>query len=112
MANVKGNAWSSAHHSNLTPSSVQPPPRSPAANLLSLTTPKHLKKGRSPSSQGQTAGVGLLLVQETTDDDIFVKDIVADGAAALDGRISVGDQILSIDGESLLGLDLHSVWDR
>ena len=109
MANVKGNAGSFAHHATLTPSSVQAPQRSPAAKLLSLATPK---RGRPPLLQGQTAGVGLLLVQESQGDDIFVKDIVADGAAALDGRISVGDHILSIDGESLLGLDLHSVWDR
>ena len=56
--------------------------------------------------------MGLLLVQATPQDDILVKDIVADGAAARDGRISVGDQILSIDGEPLVGLDLNGVWER
>ena len=70
------------------------------------------KRGRPPSLHGETAGVGLLLVQATPQDDILVKDIVADGAAARDGRISVGDQILSIDGEPLVGLDLNGVWER
>lgn len=106
---MRGNAGDVRLLSNLTPFYTQPPPRSPAVRLLSLAAPK---RGRPPLSQGQTAGVGLLLIQETMDDAIFVKDIVADGAAAIDGRISVGDQILSIDGESLLGLGLNSVWER
>ena len=109
--------------SNITPPIEQPPPRSPAVKVSSCALERaHLlrvgtaiataKRGRPPSSHGETAGVGLLLVQEAPQDDILVKDIVADGAAARDGRISVGDQILSIDGEPLVGLDLNGVWER
>lgn len=114
---------SSNVQSNPTLPTKQPPPRSPAlkvsfcafehARLLQMGTGfATVERSRPPSSHGETAGVGLLLVQKTPQDDIFVKDIVADGAAAHDGRISVGDQILSIDGELVVGLDLNGVWER
>ena len=74
--------------------------------------PRRSPLSGSMEAGGSTAGVGLLLVHRNPRDDIYVKDVVADGAAALDGRISVGDQILSIDGESMEGMDLNSVWDR
>ncbi|XP_043919082.1 afadin isoform X3 [Protopterus annectens] len=35
---------------------------------------------------------------------IYVKSVVKGGAADLDGRLSAGDQLLSVDGQSLVGL--------
>jgi hypothetical protein len=60
----------------------------------------------------RSAGVGLLLIQDTPTGHIFVKEIVAGSAAAEDGRISVGDHLISVDGHSLQGIRLKHVWDR
>ena len=60
----------------------------------------------------RSAGIGLLLTQDTPTGHIFVKEIVAGSAAAEDGRISVGDQLISVDGHSLQGIHLKHVWDR
>ena len=60
----------------------------------------------------RSAGVGLLLIQDTPTGHIFVKEIVAGSAAAEDGRISVGDHLISVDGRSLQGISLKHVWDR
>ncbi|XP_045513950.1 afadin isoform X2 [Pieris brassicae] len=35
---------------------------------------------------------------------IYVKSVVAGGAAAADGRLAAGDQLLSVDGHSLVGI--------
>ena len=38
-----------------------------------------------------------------------VKEVVAGGAVDLDGRISVGDHILSVNDQSLVGLNHQQV---
>nr|1XZ9_A Chain A, Afadin [Homo sapiens]2EXG_A Chain A, Afadin [Homo sapiens] len=35
---------------------------------------------------------------------IYVKSVVKGGAADVDGRLAAGDQLLSVDGRSLVGL--------
>ncbi|CAG9785219.1 unnamed protein product [Diatraea saccharalis] len=35
---------------------------------------------------------------------IYIKSVVAGGAAAADGRLAAGDQLLSVDGQSLVGI--------
>lgn len=35
---------------------------------------------------------------------IYIKSVVAGGAADRDGRLAAGDQLLSVDGQSLLGI--------
>lgn len=35
---------------------------------------------------------------------IYIKNVVKDGAAAMDGRLQAGDQLLEVDGNSLLGI--------
>ncbi|XP_046863474.1 afadin-like [Xenia sp. Carnegie-2017] len=36
---------------------------------------------------------------------INVKEVIANGPAAVDGRVSPGDQIIEVDGESLVGIE-------
>ncbi|TRY96807.1 hypothetical protein DNTS_016306 [Danionella cerebrum] len=52
----------------------------------------HLKAGR---------GLGLQTVGKTNDTGIFVCEISRGGAADLDGRLLLGDQILSVNGEDI-----------
>lgn len=35
---------------------------------------------------------------------IYIKSVVAGGAADLDGRLQAGDQLLRVDGQSLIGI--------
>ncbi|KAG7219099.1 hypothetical protein INR49_019306 [Caranx melampygus] len=35
---------------------------------------------------------------------IYIKSVVKGGAADMDGRLAAGDQLLSVDGRSLVGL--------
>lgn len=35
---------------------------------------------------------------------IYIKSVVPGGAADLDGRLQAGDQLLEVDGASLIGL--------
>lgn len=40
---------------------------------------------------------------------IYIKSVVAGGAAAADGRLAAGDQLLSVDGQSLVGITQEKV---
>ena len=35
---------------------------------------------------------------------IYIKSVVPDGAADVDGRLQAGDQLLEVDGANLVGL--------
>jgi afadin len=35
---------------------------------------------------------------------IYIKSVVKGGAAHLDGRLQAGDQLLAVDGQSLIGV--------
>ncbi|XP_017489008.1 PREDICTED: afadin-like, partial [Rhagoletis zephyria] len=54
-------------------------------------------------------GIGLSIVaaQGTHQpvQGIYIKSVVKDGAADLDGRLKAGDQLLKVDGHSLIGID-------
>nr|CAH7751362.1 unnamed protein product [Callosobruchus chinensis] len=77
-------------------------PRPPSA--LSTTQPE-VQVIRLHKSGG---GMGLSIVaakgagQERL--GIYIKSVVAGGAADRDGRLAAGDQLLSVDGQSLLGI--------
>eukprot|EP00960_Hanusia_phi_P032737 750035-Hanusia_phi.AAC.1 len=62
----------------------------------------------------QEAGVGLLLVKESAQNQEIVKvvKITPGGAAARDGRIKVGDSITAIDGTSLFRLSMEEICSR
>ncbi|XP_052574864.1 inaD-like protein isoform X3 [Peromyscus californicus insignis] len=46
-------------------------------------------------------GLGLSIVGKRSGNGVFISDIVKGGAAALDGRLIQGDQILSVNGEDM-----------
>ncbi|XP_067947814.1 afadin-like isoform X2 [Watersipora subatra] len=52
--------------------------------------------------------MGLSIVaakgESQADKGIYIKSVVNGGAAALDGRLKAGDQLLKVDGKSLIGL--------
>ena len=57
-----------------------------------------------------TKEIGRMLVRSSTADScraglgIFVRSVVGGGAAAEDGRLQPGDQLLEVDGVSLIGV--------
>ncbi|XP_047432945.1 par-3 family cell polarity regulator beta a isoform X2 [Mugil cephalus] len=63
-----------------------------------------------------SAGLGVSLKgnksRETGEDlGIFIKSIIHGGAAYKDGRLSVNDQLIAVNGESLLGRSNHAAMD-
>lgn len=52
--------------------------------------------------------MGLSIVAATgegqAEQGVYIKSVVEGGAAALDGRLQAGDQLLEVDGKSLIGL--------
>ena len=61
----------------------------------------------SPSSM---AGVGLLVEQEEGAEDVIVSKVTEGGAAAKDGRIRVGDKLISVDGRSIAGMQMPQIF--
>jgi len=74
---------------------IPQPPKQP----LEITTIK-LKKGNS--------GMGLSIVAARASSQepfgIYIKSVVPDGAAHIDGRLKAGDQLLKVDNNSLIGI--------
>ncbi|XP_062864546.1 multiple PDZ domain protein [Trichomycterus rosablanca] len=50
--------------------------------------------------------LGLSIVGKRDDNGVFVSEIVAGGAAGADGRLTLGDQILSVNGEDVRAASL------
>ncbi|KAL6115435.1 pard3b [Pungitius sinensis] len=69
-----------------------------------------------PLNESGSAGLGVSLKgnksRETGEDlGIFVKSIIHGGAAYKDGRLSVNDQLIAVNGESLLGRSNHAAME-
>ncbi|XP_062866460.1 par-3 family cell polarity regulator beta a [Trichomycterus rosablanca] len=69
-----------------------------------------------PLSDSGSAGLGLSLKgnksRETGEDlGIFVKSIIHGGAASKDGRLRVNDQLMAVNGESLIGRSNHDAME-
>ncbi|KAL8593983.1 hypothetical protein ACOMHN_045666 [Nucella lapillus] len=75
------------------------PPRSPHGNHPDVLTVS-FKKIKGSMGLSIVAAVGDGLAQR----GIYIKSVVPGGAAALDGRLKAGDQLLEVDGRSLVGL--------
>ncbi|XP_038574850.1 par-3 family cell polarity regulator beta a isoform X3 [Micropterus salmoides] len=69
-----------------------------------------------PLNESGSAGLGVSLKgnksRETGEDlGIFIKSIIHGGAAYKDGRLSVNDQLVAVNGESLLGRSNHAAME-
>ncbi|KAL4635801.1 hypothetical protein GN956_G13564 [Arapaima gigas] len=69
-----------------------------------------------PLNDSGSAGLGVSLKgnksRETGEDlGIFIKSIIHGGAAYKDGRLRVNDQLIAVNGESLVGLSNHDAME-
>ncbi|KAM4052814.1 multiple PDZ domain protein isoform 2-T2 [Anomaloglossus baeobatrachus] len=78
--------------------SVEPP-----ANFSSFKNVIHVNL---PKDQG---GLGIAISEEDTINGVAIKSLTDYGAAAKDGRINVGDCILAVDDEPVVGHPLEKV---
>uniref|UniRef100_A0A8C3YVG6 Multiple PDZ domain protein n=1 Tax=Catagonus wagneri TaxID=51154 RepID=A0A8C3YVG6_9CETA len=67
------------------------------ADLSSFKDVRHLEL---PKDQG---GLGIAISEEDTLSGVIIKSLTEHGAAAKDGRLKVGDQILAVDDEVVAG---------
>jgi len=59
------------------------------------------------------AGIGLLMQQDGgAESPVFIKSVVAGGACERDGSISVGDGVLAVNGERVIGSSVASIRER
>ncbi|XP_077175345.1 partitioning defective 3 homolog B isoform X1 [Paroedura picta] len=87
----------------------------PYCNVLSLETTEQLTF-EIPLNDSGSAGLGVSLKgnksRETGSDlGIFIKSIIHGGAAYKDGRLRTNDQLLAVNGESLLGKSNHEAME-
>ncbi|KAF6125820.1 multiple PDZ domain crumbs cell polarity complex component [Phyllostomus discolor] len=68
-----------------------------AVDLSSFKNVQHLEL---PKDQG---GLGIAISEEDTLSGVIIKSLTEHGVAAKDGRLQVGDQILAIDDEVVVG---------
>ncbi|XP_028255890.1 partitioning defective 3 homolog B-like isoform X2 [Parambassis ranga] len=69
-----------------------------------------------PLNESGSAGLGVSLKgnksRETGEDlGIFIKSIIHGGAAYKDGRLNINDQLIAVNGESLLGRSNHAAME-
>uniref|UniRef100_A0A3Q0QRV2 PDZ domain-containing protein n=1 Tax=Amphilophus citrinellus TaxID=61819 RepID=A0A3Q0QRV2_AMPCI len=69
-----------------------------------------------PLNETGSAGLGVSLKgnksRETGEDlGIFIKSIIHGGAAYKDGRLCINDQMIAVNGESLLGRSNHAAME-
>ncbi|XP_032736472.1 multiple PDZ domain protein isoform X3 [Lontra canadensis] len=68
-----------------------------AVDLCSFKNVQHLEL---PKDQG---GLGIAISEEDTLSGVIIKSLTEHGVAAKDGRLKVGDQILAVDDEVVVG---------
>ncbi|XP_034629047.1 multiple PDZ domain protein isoform X9 [Trachemys scripta elegans] len=71
---------------------------------IDLNTYKHIQHVELPKDQG---GLGIAISEEDTLNGVVIKSLTDHGAAAKDGRIRVGDQILAVDDEAVVGYPIE-----
>lgn len=101
MAVCPGNT---IEHSPSTSVNLQPKEAEPsvttAAAAVDLSSFKNLQHLELPKDQG---GLGIAISEEDTLNGVVIKSLTEHGVAAKDGRLKVGDQILAIDDEVVVG---------
>jgi len=73
-----------------------------------------------PEANAGLAGIGLLMQQDLDPDSpdgvgqnkVFIKSVVPGGACDRDGSIQVGDTVLSVNGENVVGLTVADIRER
>ncbi|XP_074935779.1 multiple PDZ domain protein isoform X18 [Phalacrocorax aristotelis] len=65
---------------------------------------KNIQYVELPKDQG---GLGIAISEEDTINGVVIKSLTDHGAAAKDGRIKVGDQILAVDDEIVVGYPIE-----
>ncbi|XP_006864570.1 PREDICTED: multiple PDZ domain protein [Chrysochloris asiatica] len=73
------------------------PTTDPDVDLSSFKNVQHLEL---PKDQG---GLGIAISEDSTLQGVIIKSLTEHGVAAKDGRLKVGDQILAIDDEVVVG---------
>uniref|UniRef100_A0A8C9SVN1 Multiple PDZ domain crumbs cell polarity complex component n=1 Tax=Scleropages formosus TaxID=113540 RepID=A0A8C9SVN1_SCLFO len=73
---------------------------------LALLCWSTLSQGRTSPDQG---GLGIAISEEDTANGVVIKSLTESGAAAKDGRIKVGDKILAVDDDSVVGHPVDKV---
>ncbi|XP_054041553.1 multiple PDZ domain protein isoform X3 [Rissa tridactyla] len=68
--------------------------------LSDFSSCKNIQYVELPKDQG---GFGIAISEEDTVNGVVIKSLTDHGAAAKDGRIKVGDQILAVDDEIVVG---------
>ncbi|NXM71125.1 MPDZ protein, partial [Serilophus lunatus] len=71
-----------------------------SSGFSELSSCKNIQYVELPKDQG---GFGIAISEEDTINGIIIKSLTDHGAAAKDGRIKVGDQILAVDDEIVVG---------
>ncbi|KAI1885010.1 hypothetical protein AGOR_G00215780, partial [Albula goreensis] len=87
-----------------------------ASPLLLMEEGKEQLMFEVPLNDSGSAGLGVSLKgnrsRETGEDlGIFIKSIIHGGAAYKDGRLRVNDQLIAVNGESLLGKSNHEAME-
>ncbi|XP_051875783.1 multiple PDZ domain protein isoform X3 [Pristis pectinata] len=77
-----------------------------------------LQAGKSPTSFKNTqdvqltkdqSGLGIAISEESTNDGVVIKNLTEYGTASKDGRVKVGDRILAVDDEPVIGHPIEKV---
>ncbi|KAM5261593.1 multiple PDZ domain protein isoform 16-T20 [Hipposideros larvatus] len=84
---------------NLQPKEAEPSVTTAAA-AVDLSSFKNVQHLELPKDQG---GLGIAISEEDTLNGVVIKSLTEHGVAAKDGRLKVGDQILAIDDEVVVG---------
>ncbi|XP_075787690.1 multiple PDZ domain protein isoform X3 [Pelodiscus sinensis] len=80
------------------PSAINP------VTAIDFSAYKNLLHLELPKDQG---GLGIAISEEDTINGVVIKSLTDHGAAAKDGRIRVGDQILAVDDEAVVGFPIE-----
>ncbi|XP_078426659.1 multiple PDZ domain protein isoform X4 [Cetorhinus maximus] len=73
---------------------------------MDLTAFKNIQHVLLTKDQG---GLGIAISEESTHDGVVIKSLTENGTASKDGRVKVGDRILAVDDEPVVGHPVEKV---
>nr|XP_014349871.1 PREDICTED: multiple PDZ domain protein isoform X4 [Latimeria chalumnae] len=76
------------------------------SSVTDFTSFKNIQHVVLPKDQG---GLGIAISEEDTQNGVVIKSLTDNGAAAKGGRIKVGDRILAVDDEPVVGRPIEKV---